>query len=593
MKHKIKVVVIASSLSLLGLYACKKSFLDKPALGSYSEADLLNKKGIEGMLINAYAGLDGNFSQGVGAIGLSVGPDNWLYGSVAGGEAHKAGVNFTDQAEANAVMQWDTPPTNPEIIAKWNSIYDGVGRANDVLRTLPKITDPNVTDASRKQIEAEAKFIRAFQHFEAKKVFGNVPFVDENVTDYKIPNTDANGGYINIWPQIEADLKFAYDNLLEVKENRGRVNKWAAGAYLAKAYLYQNKFAEAKALFDVIIAQGTNSSGGKYDLLPNFGNNFRVATQGGAESVLEIQMTVGDGSANNGYHDAVLTYPNGIAGGTNSWFFRPSQNTVNTFRIDANGLPMPDTYNDVDVTPHEGIPESASFTPYQGNLDPRLDHTVGRRGIPYLDWGMMTGDAFTAPPGESIQNGGAYCGKKQVFSKAEFNANEAAKIGWGYFANTLNFTAMRFADVLLMAAEAETEAGSLDKAREYVNRVRQRAANSPVKNLAGTADAANYNVGQYTASWASKEEARKAVRFERRLELAEEGHLFFDLVRWGIADQFINNEYLPKERVRRSLIYPAGVQFNKNKDEYQPIPIYVITQSVKDGQPTMKQNPGY
>jgi len=558
----------------------------------YDEISLLNKKGIEGLLINAYASLDGNVNAGItGVIGLAAGADNWLYGSISGGEAYKAGVNFGDQTELNAIMQWDTPPTNPDIDGKWNSIFDGIARANQVLKLLPAITDPAVTDADRTRIEAEAKFIRAFEHFEGKKVFGNIPFVDENATDYKIPNTDASGNYLNIWPQIEADFQFAYNNLDEVMPNVGRVNKWAAAAYLAKAYLYQQKFQEAKDLFDLIIANGKTSSGEKYDLLPNFGDNFRIATQNGREAVFSVQMAL-DASGTNAYMDAVLTYPNGVAGGTNSWFYRPSQNVVNSFRTDANGLPMPATYNDVDVTSYENVPDADPFTPYQGNLDPRLDHTVGRRGIPYLDWGMMTGVAFTAPPGESITNGGPYAGMKQVFSKEENSGGLASHVSWGYFANAQNYIAMRFADVLLMAAECEVEVGTLDKAKEYVNRVRLRAANSVVLNLDGTAPAANYKVGLYT-SFISKDQARTAVRFERRLELAEEGHRFFDLVRWGIAADFVNNEYLPKESVKRSLIFPAGVHFDANKDEYQPIPIYAITQSIKDGQPTLKQNPGY
>ena len=583
--------VIYISFVLFSFYSCKKSFLDLQPQGVYSENQLLNKEGVEGMLINAYASLDGNFRARLGDIGMSLGASNWVYGSIAGGEAYKGGVNFNDQTELNAIMQWGTPASNPEIDGKWTAIYDGIGRANQVLIYLGKVTDPALTAADRLQLEAEARFIRAFQHFQGKEVFGNIPFVDETATDFKIPNVDESGNYVNIWPRIEEDFKFAYDNLDAVKPEAGRVNKWAAGAYLAKAYLFQKKFDEAKSLFDVIIAQGTTSKGISYDLLHNFEDNFRIATQNGAEDVFAVQMAI-DESGTNGYADALLTYPDGIAGGTNSWFFRPSQDIVNSFRTDASGLPLVNNYNDLDVTSFEGVSDQDPFTAYEGNLDPRLDHSVGRRGIPYLDWGMMTGVAFTAPPGESIQNGGPYCGKKQVFSKAEFNSGLAPKVGW-FFANAKNYTAMRFADVLLMAAECEVEVGSMDKAREYVNRVRSRAKNSPVKNLSGNADAANYVVGLYETSWTSKEEARTAVRFERKIELALEGHRFFDLVRWGIADQFINTVYLPKASIDRPLLFPSGVHFDKDRDEYQPIPIYAITQSGKDGQPTLKQNPGY
>jgi len=586
---KLKSMFIALIPSILMFGSCSKGFLDEKGQGVYTESNLVTKKGMEGILIGAYAGLDGN--QQASDIGMSIGASNWLYGSIRGGEAYKAGVNFSDQPEVNAIMQYNVDPSNPNISNKWNSIYDGVGRANQVLKFLKLMSPDQLTDEERIQIEAESKFIRAFQHFEAKKIFGNVPFIDENVTDYKIPNTDESGVYIDIWPNIEADLRFAYENLEPVKEQVGRVNKWAAGAYLAKALLYQHKYDAAKKIFDDVINQGVNSRGVKYDLMPDFSDNFRIATQNNKESVLELQMTI-DASGTNGYLDALLTYPNGIAGGTNSWFFRPSQFVVNAFRTDENGLPLLNTFNEENVSPFEGIPDSDPFTPYQGNLDPRLDHTVGRRGIPYLDWGMMTGVAFTAPPGESIQNGGAYCGKKQVFSKAEFNAGYAVKTNW-YYSSALDYMPMRFADVLLMAAECEVELGNLDQARAYVNRVRGRAAQSKLNTIDGAAYAANYVINSWTSPWTNQEEARNAVRFERLVELAEEGHRFFDLVRWGIAEQEINGNYLPKEASRRALLFSGGVRFHPNRDEYLPIPTYAITQSIKDGMPTLKQNPGY
>ncbi len=574
---------------LLLFSGCQDSFLQITPRGVYSENTLLNKKGIDGFLTGAYASLDG--SQVASSLGFS-GSYNWIWGSILGGDAYKAGVSFTDQPDLNYVMQYATPTTNPQILTRWNALYDGIGRANLVLQKLEATTDPDLTPEIRTQIIAESRFLRAFYHFEARKTFGNVPFLDEKVTDYKVPNTQADGSYVNIWPQIEDDLRFAYENLSDVKEGIGRVNKWAAGAFLGKAYLYQHKYAEAKAVFDEVIANGKNPVGVKYALVNNFGDNFRLATQGNAEVILEVQNAVGDGASNNinGFFEMLLCYPNGIAGGTNSWFYRPSQNLVNAFRTDSNGLPMPATYNNTDVTSHETVADNEAFTPYQGNLDPRLDHTVGRRGIPFHDWGVINSVAFTAPPGESITVGGPYAGKKHVFSREEFNNGKAVRSSW-YIASSLKYHIMRYADLLLMAAECEIETGNLEKAREYINAVRARAANSAIKNAAGTADAANYVVKPYTA-FSGQEAARTAVRFERRLELGMEGHRFFDLVRWGIADQVINQEYLPKEGQRRVAAL-GGVRFTPNKSEYQPIPDYAITQSMVNGVPTLKQNPGY
>jgi hypothetical protein len=581
MKNK-KSIITAVLLSSVVIYSCKDKFLEQPPLGVYDLASLTNKKGIDGMLINAYGTLDGRQDQQNG------GASNWLWGSIRGGDAYK-GTEPDDMNEANPVMRFvELSPNNGQLNNKWTGIWDGVGAANEVLKNLPNAKDISATEA--KQIEAEAKFIRGFMHFEAKKGFNNVPFLDEKVVDYKVPNTDAAGAYINIWPQIEGDLKFAYDNLEEVRPQIGRANKWAAAAFLAKAYMFQSKFAEAKALFDAIILNGKTSKGIKYDLAPNYHANFRVTTEHNAETIFTIEASYGDGSNTNGNYDNTLNYPHGGSATTEKpgaccGFFQPSQNMVNSFKTSAAGLPMPDTYDNSDVTSDELLESTQPFTPYAGTVDPRLDWTVGRRGIPYFDWGIHPGRNWI----RKVDYGGPYSPKKNTYYKSDIGTL-AGTVGWGFANNALNFTAMRFADVLLMAAEAEVEVGSLTKAREYVNRVRARAAASPVLN--GAADAANYLVGQYTAEFADKAAARTAVRFERKIELGMEGHRFFDLVRWGIADVVINGEYFTKERVRRASAL-AGASFVKGKHEYLPIPEFAISRSIADGKATLKQNPGY
>lgn len=574
-----KLYSILTTLLLLMSIGCSKDFLEDPPLGIYSESTMLNKKGIEGLLIGAYGGLDGERFSGL---------SNWFYGSARGGEAHRGSTGMADKAQLDWIIQWDTPISSPDIKVKWNFIYEGVSRANIVIKTLSMITDPAVTDVNRTQIIAQARFLRAFNYFEGKKIFNNVPYVDETVTDFKVPNFDASGNYIDIWPQIEADFQNAYNNLPETWADVGRVNKWAAAAYLGKAYLYQKKYAEAKTIFDQVIQDGKTSLGVKYDLYANLGDAWRIAAENGKETIFSVQYTI-DANPDNGNNDMRLTYPFGIGG--NSFFFRVSQDVVNTFRTDANGMPMPSTYNNESVTSNESVSDQDPFTPYSGTLDPRLDHTVGRRGIPYLDWGLHTGNNFTTANAISILLGGPYNQKKIVFTKAEKAAGLVTHPS-SNFANSHNVPLMRFADLLLMAAECEIELNNLNVAMGYINKVRQRAANSVVMNLDNTAPAANYKVGLYT-SFANQEAARTAVRFERRLELAEEGHRFFDLVRWGITEEFINNEYLPFESILRPVTFTPGAQFNAGKDEYQPIPEYSITQSFKNGVATLKQNPGY
>ena len=579
MKSKILIGLSLSALVTTTFYSCKEEFLNQPPQGVYDLASLSNKKGVDGMLINAYATLDGQEGTQNG------GASNWLWGSIRGGDAYK-GTEPTDMVDANPVMRFEILPSNGQLLNKWNGIWDGVGQTNQVLQVLPLAKD--MTPAEMKQVEAETKFLRGFQHFEAKKSFGNIPYLDETVVDYKVPNVEG-AGYINIWPKIEADFKFAYDNLGETVANVGRANKWTAASFLAKAYMYQNKFAEAKALFDLIIANGTTSRGIKYDLTPNYHTNFRALTENNQETVFSIQASYGDGANTNGNYDNTLNYPHGGSATTEKpgaccGFFQPSQSLVNSFKTDATGLPQPDNFNDVNVTSDELLASNQPFTPYAGTLDPRLDWTVGRRGIPYYDWGIHPGKDWI----RKIDYGGPYSPKKNTYYKADVGTI-AGTVGWGFANNALNYTPMRFADVLLMAAEAEIEVGSLTKAREYINRVRARAAASPVLN--GAANAANYLVGQYTTEFASKDAARKAVRFERKLELGMEGHRFFDLVRWGIADVELNS-YLAKEGARRVEAL-GGSTFVKGKHEYLPIPEFAITQSVINGQPTLKQNPGY
>lgn len=579
---KKRILIIGSALAAIVLiYGCKKKFLEQLPQGVYDLNSLSNKKGVDGLLINAYATLDGRQDQQNG------GASNWLWGSIRGGDAYK-GTEPTDMVDANPVMRFEILPNNGQLNNKWTGIWDGVGSANQVLVVLPLAKD--IAPADAKQIEGEARFIRAFMHFEAKKGFGNVPYIDETVVDFKVPNTDGGTTFVNIWPQIEADLKWAFDNLDETRPQKGRANKWAAAGFLAKAYMFQNKFTEAKALFDQIIASGKNSQGVKFDLASNYHQNFRVTTENSQETVFSIQASYGDGANTNGNYDNTLNYPHGGSATTEKpgaccGFFQPSQNLVNSFRTDAAGLPLPDTYDNVDVTSDEALASTDAFTPYAGNLDPRLDWTVGRRGIPYYDWGIHPGRNWI----RKVDYGGPYTPKKNTYYKADIGTL-AGTVGWGFANNALNFTPMRFADILLMAAEAEIEVGSLTLAQTYINRVRARAAASPVMN--GASPAATYLVTEYTTPFASKDAARKAVRFERKIELGMEGHRFFDLVRWGIADVVLNTEYFAKEKVRRVEAL-GGSTFVKGKHEYLPIPEFAITRSIKEGTATLKQNPGY
>lgn len=578
-RNSIYITVLTATFTFMA--ACSDSFLEEQPRGVFSEEILINRQGVEGMLVGAYSLLDG---AGGPTNDWFAAASNWVFGDVTSDDAYK-GTDAGDQIEINPIERYEPLPNNGYFNAKWNHQYDGVSRSNDVLRLIGDVTDINENDRAR--LIAEARFLRGYYHFEAKRMWNNVPYIDENTVTFsdfnsaKVPNNQ------DIWPNIEADLQHAYDNLPETQAQVGRVNKWAAGAYLAKAYLYQNKFNEAKPILDNVIANGTTSDGQKYALNEEYHHNFRTEGNNSAESVFAVQNSVNDGgNALNSRQGDVLNFtytggPGGCCG-----FHQPSQNLVNAFKTDANGLPLIDTFNDEDVTNDQGVLSSQPFEPHTGNLDPRLDWTVGRRGIPHLDWGPHPGSSWI----RDQVYGGPYSPKKNhYYQSEEGSTTDGSSWTSGYIA--MNNNLMRFAEVILMAAEVEVEVGSLEKAREYVNMIRARAMNPDgfVKNPDGT-PAANYVIEEYTQPWTDQAMARKMVRFERRLELAMEGHRFFDLVRWGIAAETLN-DYLEVESTKRQ--YLIGATFEEGVNEYFPIPEQQVILSSSDGQPSLTQNPGY
>lgn len=239
---------------------------------------------------------------------------------------------------------------------------------------------------------------------------------------------------------------------------------------------------------------------------------------------------------------------------------------------------MIDSFNNVDVKNDEGLDATAPFTPYDGPLDPRLDHTVGRRGIPYLDFGLHSGKPWI----RDQVYAGPYSPKKMVATKGFYHATNRN--------NSNNYRILRLAHVLLWRAEVAVEENDLETALTLVNQIRARAANpNGFVKMPDGSPAANYVINPYQ-SFTSQEEARKAVQFETRLEFGMEGHRFFDLVRWGIADQVLN-AYLEKEKQKR--IYLQGATFTKGRNEYYPIPLPEIINSTVGGQNMLQQNPGY
>jgi len=569
---------IIITLLLSVFCGCSDSFLDVNPKAALSSTALQNAKGVNSLLIGAYALLDGWATPEGAYRSYQVGADNWVYGSVASDDAYK-GTIAGDQPPISLIEQGNIASDNVYFRGKWRGMYDGIARTNDVLQLLPKVTD--LSDAERIQIVAEARFLRGHYHFELKKMFNNVPYIDEIVYDANNLESTKLTNTADIWPMIEADLKAAYDVLPVKQAQVGRPTKWAAAATLAKAQLFQKKYPEAKVLLEAIV----NSN--QYKLMDKYHDNFRASTNNNIESIFEIQYSVNDGASGgeNGNIGSTLNYPYGGGGVTTCCgFFQPSQNLVNAFKTDAAGLPLLDSFNSSDVTSDQGIEATAPFTPYAGTVDPRLDWTVGRRSIPYLDWGVHPGKTYV----RDQAYGGPYSPKKHVMYRSDVGTNTFAG---NPRLNANNYRIIRYSHVLLWLAEVEVRLGNLENARGYVNQIRARAAKPEgfVKNADGT-DAANYVIGQYTTVWTDPAIALKAVQFEERLEFGMEGHRRFDLVRWDIASKTLNDYYLV-EGTKRS--YLKGVLFVAGKHEYFPIPIQEILNSQVNGQATLKQNPNY
>ena len=591
--HKKLTASVLTLTSLVVLNACNDQFLTRQPQGQYSPASLTNSKGIEGQLIGAYGMLDGQGIDGQAPWENEV--QNWVFGGVPSDDAYK-GTDAGDQPEETFLERYDFQATNGHIRSKWRGLYEGVARTNSVLDNLVNVKD--VTDVRRKQIEAEAKFLRGYYHFEARKIFRYAPYIDEKIYDVNDPNSTKIPNDKEIWSNIEADFTAAAAGLPETQSEPGRPTKFAAQAHLAKTYMFQGfdvatgapnaaKLQAAKLLLDQIV------NSGKFMLIDRFSQNFDTDTRNNAESIFEVQYAksaADDGAATAGMGLAhPYASPWGCCG-----FYQPSQNLVNAYKTDANGLPLLDTFNDKDVKNDQGVALDAAYTPDAGTLDPRLDWTVGRRGILYKDFKIHNSDFI-----RDQTYAGPYSPKKHVASKN----NTLLGVGWQNLTAN-NYRLIRYAHVLLWLAEAEAEIGTLGRARELVNMVRKRAAN-PVDyvrfatqgatrdayTVDDTKPAANYVIKEYPAtSFASRVAARKAIRFETRLEFAMEGHRFFDLVRWGIAAETLNT-YIAKEGEKRA--YKKGSVFVKGKHEYYPVPQQAIDNAFKAGAPTLIQNPAY
>lgn len=595
---KLSIITVVVLLAIFN--SCSDKFLDETPQGSTPENNLYNEQGIDALLTGTYAMVRGSSLWEV-SWGASI--QNWTYGSAASDDAYK-GSEITDQKPVNEIERWEVTTTNNYPAEKWRlNIGMGVNRANNVLSLIPKISGLSQEKAT--QIKAQARFLRGLFYFESWLVFGDkIPLITEDkiATAKEIKNVNAPGAVLNF---IIDDLKFAWENLPRKRESGeiGRPTRYAAMALAARAYLQELKYTEAKPLLDTII------NSGKYSLMPNFFDNYRITQENNKESIFEIQANVNDiNESLNAEMGIGLNWPHGSDIGMCCGFHQPSQNLANAFRVDANGLPRFDDLYTSDLKNDQGIASKDEFIPSTEPLDPRIDWTMGRRGIPYLDWGIMRGADWIRKQSE----GGPYMPALKPFFYKSQRYSLSTTTGWQTGINANNYRYLRYGHILLWRAEVAAFEGDYANVLKYINMIRDRADNELVMGkvniykLPGsvypfgapgdvdfTQPAANYKIGQYTA-FTSKKDAMRAVQWELRLEFATEGMRFFDLRRWdklpadvkvaNMAD-VLNNFARADERIRE---FMKGASFDE-KDKYQPIP-----QGQIDIQPgILEQNTGY
>ena len=579
MKKYNNIVIIC--LSILFLTSCSSDFLDYEPTGVLSSGNVATAANAEALVNAAYAAI-GN-DEMVGPI-----TNQWVYGSVRSDDAYKGGGGRGDVDVIDRYEQYNTTIADYGdwmLPRTWTNHYKAISRANFALSVINAIPDADYP--LKKVRQAELRFLRAHSHFMLKLLFNKVPYITEELTQEDILKTSNDLSSDALWDKIAGDFQFAFDNLTQSQDQVGRADKNAAAAYLAKLNLYQaykqNDAHQVTSIDAVklqkVIDYADKVTGG---LETDYGFDFLDGHDNGVESIWAVQFSINDGT-NTGRVSFVtgLNSPHGTPLYGCCGFHMASQNMVNAFKTDANGLPLLDTFNNSDIfnTITNGVAPLAPGV----TLDPRIDHTVGVPGRPfkYKNTLKTSGDmiynfSWARDPGVYGYFGNM---KEQQSPDCSCYVKNGPFIG-----TSKNVDFIRYADVLLFKAEALIQLNRYAEALPIINQIRTRAAASTTMTLA--AGASNvYKVQPYD-SFPSKDYAMKALMFERRLEFGMEGPRFFDLVRWGIAEPVLN-AYLNVEKTKRDFL--SNAKFTAGRDEYYPIPQREI--DFTGG--LYKQNPGY
>jgi len=411
----------------------------------------------------------------------------WVLGDVASDDV-VIGGNAGEQADYTGIDLFNILPTNAAVQSLWSRYYNGVNRCNVVTDGLTA-ENTKVSESVRTQILAQAKFLRAYYYFTLTNFYGNIPLRLKVSALTDAPVTASTQA--QVYTQIEKDLNEASADLPEkwtATSDIGRATKGAALALLAKASLFQKKYTEAAQFATQVEALG-------YQLTDNFSDNFNSSAKTNNEVIFSVWHTRG----------AQPSQGNSL----NYWFAPRSLNGAGVF-----------------------YPTQSLVDNFESN-DPRLDLTIARTGKPYFD---STFDVSWSTTG--------YLSKKHIQPLSEVPSTTKND-------GNLNYEAIRFADVLLVKAEALNESGQPAAALVPLNRVRERAR----KNFSGTAPA------DLLPSVTNTDQAqlRDIIRRERRSEMALEFQRFFDVIRYGQA-------------YAEAVIRPGSPNFNYAQHKFFPIP---------------------
>lgn len=526
----IATVFAASSLSLT---SCD-DFLDLKPTGTFTE-EQLDDSSIEGLMASAYAGLEAHF---FGNNESFAGPiTNWVF-DVRSDDALKGGGDITMEQYIHQLEVSNVTSDNAVALDKWRNNYYAISRVHKAMNAIE-----NSNIANKATYLGELKLLRAYFYFDLIRIFKQVPYFTEN----EDPNGKRADEYTRdqIFSFIKQDLVDAYSVLPEEQSQAGRFNKYVAAAVMAKVSAFTSSWSDVETYANYVIASN------KYDFYDNYGDMSKIEFNNKKESIMAVQFSTANNNAHINWSNLLnTTYSEGALFGTGDDFFLGSQNLVDAFATDNNGLPYLDGSDHYVKTTENGDGN------YDGNVDPRLDFTVGRLGMPFR------GHTYNKKWCRAYDIYGEYSGKKGLIDPS--SPDMVQGFPWG--ASALNYCIIRYSDIVLLKAEALIEQNKqLDEARTLINDVRKKAQRSIDGNYTPQdldPFNANYNVGLYPSEGWTQEYARKAVRMERRLELAMEGNRWFDLLRWNTAVSTVN-AYMQSEK--RYHTYYAGNSISEDE----------------------------